>query len=71
MLFLQMADGVDDITFEYHLRRGDYSSWFRHVIKNEEVAREAATIEADESLGTVEARKRLHDIVTDRYTAPT
>jgi hypothetical protein len=26
MLFLQMADGVDDITFEHHLRRGDYSS---------------------------------------------
>ena len=71
MLFLQMADGVDDITFDHHLRRGDYSSWFRHVIKNEELAREAATIEADESLGTVEARKRLHDIVADRYTAPT
>ena len=71
MLFLQMADGVDDITFEHHLRLGDYSSWFRHVIKNEELAREAATIEADESLGTVEARKRLHDIVADRYTTPT
>ena len=65
MLFLQMADGVDDITFEHHLRRGDYSSWFRHMIKDEVLAREAAT------LGTVEARKRLHDIVADRYTAPT
>ena len=71
MLFLQMADGVDDITFEHHLRRGDYSSWFRHMIKDEVLARKAATIEADESLGTVEARKRLHDIVADRYTAPT
>ena len=53
---------------QFSLRR---CPWFRHVIKDEVLAREAATIEADESLGTVEARKRLHDIVADRYTAPT
>jgi hypothetical protein len=35
------------------------------MIKDEVLAREAAT------LGTVEARKRLHDIVANRYTAPT
>ena len=29
MLFLQLADGVDDETWLHHLRQGDYSGWFR------------------------------------------
>jgi hypothetical protein len=27
--FLQLAEGVDDSTWMYHLRKGDYSSWFK------------------------------------------
>ena len=42
MLFLQIAEGVDDHTWEHHRARGDYSDWFRHVIKDDELAREAA-----------------------------
>jgi hypothetical protein len=29
MLFLQIAEGVDEHTWEHHLRAGDYSSWIR------------------------------------------
>ena len=28
IIFMQIADGIDDKTWEYHLRRGDYSQWF-------------------------------------------
>src|SRR5204863_357016 len=28
VLFLELAGGVDDETWLYHLRRGDYSRWF-------------------------------------------
>jgi hypothetical protein len=28
MIFLQIADGIDDATWEHHLRAGDYSAWF-------------------------------------------
>jgi hypothetical protein len=49
MLFLQIAEGVDDRTWVHHLRAGDYSSWFRRVIKDDELAREAAGVEIDRS----------------------
>ena len=49
MLFLQIAEGVDDRTWEHHLRAAHYSEWFRDVIKDSELAREAAEIEGDAS----------------------
>jgi len=70
MLFLQIAGGVDDRTWVHHLRRGDYSAWFLHVIKDEELSKEAAEVEADLALDPGESRKRIGDAVTRRYTAP-
>jgi hypothetical protein len=70
MIFLQIADGIDDATWEHHLRPGDYSAWFRNVIKDDDMAEEAAEIEADESLGAGESRKRVRELVSRRYTAP-
>jgi HAD superfamily hydrolase (TIGR01484 family) len=68
-LFLQIAAGVDDHTWEHHLRRGDYSAWFLHMIKDEGLAEEAAAVEADHSLDHKESRKRIGDAVARRYTA--
>jgi hydroxymethylpyrimidine pyrophosphatase-like HAD family hydrolase len=70
MLFLQIADGVDDGTWMHHLKRGDYSTWFGDVIKDRELAHEAAGVEADETLNAEESRKKLSDAVSRRYTAP-
>jgi hypothetical protein len=36
--FLQLADGVDDETWLFHLSRGDVSRWFRDEIKDSELA---------------------------------
>jgi len=47
MIFLEMAAGIDDRTWEHHRQAGDYSRWFREAIKNEELAREPAEIERD------------------------
>ena len=44
--FLQLADGVDDETWTYHLKRKDYSKWFREGIKDDELGAEAERIEA-------------------------
>ena len=62
-------DGVDDETWCFHLKRGDYSNWFRDQIKDEGLANEAATIEADGSSpeGT---RAKMHQLITRRYTLP-
>jgi hypothetical protein len=70
LLFLQIAEGVDDRTWEYHLRSGHYSDWFRRVIKNEDLSREAANIESDRSLSPLESRQRFSEAIRRRYTAP-
>ena len=70
MMFLQMAEGVDDRTWGHHLRAGDYSQWFRDMIKDDELAAEAAAAESDESLDAKQSRQRIREAVTRRYTAP-
>jgi HAD superfamily hydrolase (TIGR01484 family) len=67
--FMQIGDGVDDPTWEFHLRRHDISNWFRDVIKDQELATEAAQIE-DEDLDAAETRKRIRHAIERRYTTP-
>src|SRR5437763_15992588 len=59
--FLQLAEGVDDETWMFHLRRGDFSSWFRTIIKDEELSREAAAIECDDTASPADSRVRLRE----------
>jgi HAD superfamily hydrolase (TIGR01484 family) len=68
-LFVQIGQGVDDETWLYHLRRGDYSDWFRRVIKDEELAAEAEGVEQ----GTSDAeasRAAIVSAIERRYTGP-
>ncbi|MBZ9797294.1 HAD-IIB family hydrolase [Mesorhizobium sp. ES1-4] len=69
-IFAQMAEGIDDKTWEFHLRAGDYSKWFRHQIRDNDLARETAEAEQDRKLSAEESRKRILDAVRRRYTAP-
>jgi hydroxymethylpyrimidine pyrophosphatase-like HAD family hydrolase len=68
--FEQLAEGVDDATWMHHLRRGDYSRWFRQEVKDEDLAREAERIERDQSLSPRESRARIRAAVDRRYTLP-
>jgi hypothetical protein len=69
-LFLQVADGVDDETWMYHLRRGDYSEWFRSRIKDADLAREAARIEQQPGARPRDSRAAIRRAVESRYTLP-
>ena len=69
-LFLQLADGVDDATWMHHLRRGDYSRWFRDVIRDEDLAAEASRVERDPHLDAQATRAAIHAAVEQRYTHP-
>jgi len=69
MAFLQIAEGLDDETWLYHLNRADYSRWFREGIKDESLAEEAAQYERDESLSPAESRDRIKAAIERRYTA--
>ncbi|RUW90743.1 HAD-IIB family hydrolase [Mesorhizobium sp. M7A.F.Ca.US.010.02.1.1] len=70
MIFAQIAEGIDDKTWEFHLRTGDYSKWFRHQIRDKDLARETTEAEEDKTLSAQESRKRVLDAVRRRYTAP-
>ena len=69
-IFLQMADGVDDETWLYHLRRGEYSQWFREVIKDADLAAEAGGIEERSDIPASETRTLISAAIEQRYTAP-
>jgi hydroxymethylpyrimidine pyrophosphatase-like HAD family hydrolase len=68
-IFTQLADGVDDETWLHHLRGGDYSGWFRHTIKDDELADEVAQIEQDRGLSARESRDAVRQAVEKRYSA--
>jgi hydroxymethylpyrimidine pyrophosphatase-like HAD family hydrolase/energy-coupling factor transporter ATP-binding protein EcfA2 len=70
MIFQQIAEGIDDATWQYHLRKGDYSDWFRHQIRDKALATEAKEAEANKGLSAKESRKIVLDAVRKRYTAP-
>jgi HAD superfamily hydrolase (TIGR01484 family) len=70
ILFLQLADGVDDETWTYHLRLGDYSYWFREMIKDEGLAAETRRIEQTSGLRPDESRRLVRAAVEKEYTAP-
>jgi HAD superfamily hydrolase (TIGR01484 family) len=69
MIFLQMADGVDDRTWLHHLHRGDYARWFRDAIKDDDLAEEALGVQ--DSADPTATRKQIRAMVERRYTAPT
>lgn len=68
--FCDIAAGVDDGTWSFHLRRGDYSRWFREVVKDEDLAREVAAIEKADRLPSDESRRFVRDVVDRRYMLP-
>ncbi|MBZ9964585.1 HAD family hydrolase [Mesorhizobium sp. BR1-1-2] len=70
MMFLHIAEGIDDRTWEHHLRAGDYSEWFRNKIKDENLADEVADIEADTGTDMQESRAAIAEAIGRRYTAP-
>jgi hypothetical protein len=70
VLFNQIAEGVDDETWLFHLRQGDYARWFRESIKDEALADEAARIAEQPQIGAAESRAAIKAAIEERYTAP-
>jgi hydroxymethylpyrimidine pyrophosphatase-like HAD family hydrolase len=69
VLFVQLAAGVDDETWLYHLQEGDYSRWFREVIKDEALAAEAERVERA-GLSAAQSRARIKEAIEREYTLP-
>jgi hydroxymethylpyrimidine pyrophosphatase-like HAD family hydrolase len=67
-IFIQIARGVDDATWTHHLRRRDYSTWFRDSVCDDETAAEIAAIEAEAGLDPEESRQKMFALLRRRYT---
>jgi len=70
MIFSQIAEGIDEETWLYHLHRSDYSRWFRDVIKDKYLADQTEAIERRNDLSTDETRKLIRSLIHARYTLP-
>lgn len=69
-IFCQIAEGIDEQTWMFHLRRGDYSRWFRGAIKDRHLADEAQRIEQRQDLDPGQTRVLIRELVHSRYTLP-
>ncbi|MGH3638021.1 MAG: HAD-IIB family hydrolase [Mycobacterium sp.] len=68
--FCEIAAGVDDDTWLFHLRRGDVSEWLRRVIKDADLAREVVAVEHASHLDSTESRRLVRDAIDRRYMLP-
>jgi HAD superfamily hydrolase (TIGR01484 family) len=68
--FVQIAEGIDSETWQFHLRRGDYSKWLRSSIKDSELADTVAATETDQNLPEPESRKQITAAILQKYTVP-
>ncbi|MGH9641751.1 MAG: hypothetical protein ACRD3Q_04945, partial [Terriglobales bacterium] len=66
--FIQLAEGVDDETWEHHLRQGDFSQWIRNSIKDDDLAAEVEKIE-HEVADAKQSREQIKNAIERRYTA--
>jgi hydroxymethylpyrimidine pyrophosphatase-like HAD family hydrolase len=69
-MFVRLAEGIDDDTWMYHLKKGEYSAWFRKRIRDDELGGEAEMIENKEDVSPEESRKVILDKIRERYTGP-
>ena len=69
-LFNQIAKGVDDETWTFHLRKHDYSRWFKEFIKDDELSDETMMIESKKNISAKETRDLICTAIQKRYTLP-
>jgi hydroxymethylpyrimidine pyrophosphatase-like HAD family hydrolase/GTPase SAR1 family protein len=66
-MFMQLAEGVDDETWEYHLRNGDYAQWFQDCVKDEELAAAARQAASLEEVGPEDSREMIRAAIERGY----
>ena len=69
IMFLDLAEGVDEQTWDWHRGRGDFSGWIESSIKDSALAEELRELE-QAGLPRQEAVKAMRHAVERRYTLP-
>jgi hydroxymethylpyrimidine pyrophosphatase-like HAD family hydrolase len=69
-VFSQIAEGISEPTWMFHLRSNDYSRWFRDAINDGYLADQAERIERDTDLTPSQTRLLIQELIRARYTLP-
>ena len=67
LIFTQIADGVDDDTWSYHLRQHDYSRWIEEAIKDHDLAAAVAGVEGN-GADPKQSREAIKKLILEKYT---
>lgn len=70
LVFCQLAEGVDEETWMFHLRRGDYSAWFRHAVNDDYLADATEQLEQRHDIEPWQTREIVRELINARYTLP-
>ncbi len=65
--FLRGMDSIDDETWLYHLHRGDYTNWFRHVLHDDELASTTERIAQEQGNMPADSRRQVRAAIQQRY----
>ncbi|HEX5048828.1 MAG TPA: HAD family hydrolase [Gammaproteobacteria bacterium] len=69
-IFSQIAEGIDEETWMFHLRSHHYSQWFRQSIKDSRLADEMERIEQRTDITPQQTRDLVRALIGARYTLP-
>ena len=64
--FVELAEGVDEATWQHHFQQGDYSVWLRDMIKDPDLAAEVATLERS-GIAAAESRPQVLEKIRQKY----
>jgi hydroxymethylpyrimidine pyrophosphatase-like HAD family hydrolase len=70
ILFLELAEGVDEDTWLFHLRQGDYSRWIRKEVKDDELAQCIVAVEQGDDDDPEASRQQIRRCIEAKYTLP-
>ena len=65
--FMQLAEGVGDETWLYHLNRGDYAPWFRDSIQDAALARVAEQLQHADDVSAQDSRNQIIEMIRKLY----
>jgi hypothetical protein len=66
-MFMQVGEGVDDETWLFHLREGDYDRWFRNVINDESLADRTEKLGHNGNVTAEKSRQQIFDYIRQKY----
>ncbi len=66
-IFMQLGEGVDDETWLFHLREGDYERWFREMIQDDDLADRAQELGRNGDVSAEESRERIFEFIRKKY----